>query len=472
MNAPVLAIFFVAALYLTIRRGAGAAFMYVMLPAELLFSQIPAISIEPLPDFETLSTCSYAILLGLACRLRLPPLKLHPIDFGVILTTISMMFTGYSTGVLWTSVAQFGEQTLNWLVPYLAARLAFSDMKLRRHGAYIVAVVAMIIAFFALVEFRLNPYCYSRFLEPLTLSGAANKGVLGRSGFFRAMSSFAHPIDLGNCGLLISGLVGVLSFTSGLKWKHPLVLGGLLSGPAMIMASISFSSMFGATVAIAIFLLLRLLRGSGILLPAVVVLIAIGLTFMTYRLMSVDTSIRITFTGQSSISDSYWVRALIAQNAMPYVQTAGFFGYGANVTKTDLNLESVDNSYILFIMRRGWVYLAIFFCLCMTMAFTGYRLLRRRDELPVRIPVAIGLAVLFGTLIAMYTVWFGFVYSVLWTWMLGFMTTMAQLVSGRVRQTGMLPVAPPRPGGFPVVLPQRRPVMPGSSTVASMEGRV
>jgi hypothetical protein len=56
-------------------------------------------------------------------------------------------------------------------------------------------------------------------------------------------------------------------------------------------------------------------------------------------------------------TDSMWVRAKIVQNSMPFASTAGLFGYGNTIRHSQLALESVDNSYMLFTMRRGFVYL-------------------------------------------------------------------------------------------------------------------
>ena len=43
-------------------------------------------------------------------------------------------------------------------------------------------------------------------------------------------------------------------------------------------------------------------------------------------------------------------------------------------------------------------------------------------------------AVLLGTMASMYTVWFGFVYSILWTLTLAMTVTMRQMIAGAVKQ--------------------------------------
>jgi hypothetical protein len=460
MNLVVLSIFFVASLLLTLRKGPGAAFTYVFLPAWLLLSQIRPIPISPLPDFDTPSMICYGVLLAIGLTGRLPPFKFHPIDGVVVLLTASLLVTSYSTGNAWTIVAAFGVELFTWLMPYYMARVAFRDAAMRRHAAYIVACCAMLIAFFALIEFRLNPLIYSRILEPYGLNVAANKMALGRAGYWRAMSSFAHPIDLGNGAILTGGLLAVFTLTGGLRlWPIKLsnlfLIGGFCSAAVMLAASVSYSSLFGAAAGVSVFIALRYVRLSSYGLPVLIIALACGLIFMTYRLQTVDTTLKPVFSGQSTIGDSYWVRGLIVQRAMPFVLSAGFFGHGGqSLSRAELGLESVDNSYLLFIMRRGWVFIALWFTLAMSIAYTGLKALAGTSG-KMRSPAAAAIATLIGVLVAMYTVWFGFVYAVLWTMMLGMYVTMTQMMREAKER-----MYAPQPTAYPIGRPRPMRAMP------------
>lgn len=465
MNLVVLSIFFVASLFLTLRRGPGAAFTYVLLPGWLLLSQIKPINISPFPDFDTASVVSYGVLLAIGITGRFPTFKFHPIDGVIVALTVSLLLTAYSTGNSWTIVASFGTELFTWIMPYYMARVAFRDASMRKHAAYIVACCAMLIAFFALIEFRLNPLIYSRTLEPFGLNVAANRMALGRAGYWRAMSSFAHPIDLGNGAILTGGLLAVFTFTSGLRlwpirFSNLFLIGGYCAAATMLMASVSFSSLFGAAVGAAVFLTLRYVRLSSYGLPLLIIALACGLIFMTYRLQTVDITLKPQFTGQSTIGDSYWVRGLIVQRAMPFVQSAGFFGHGGqSLSRAELGLESVDNSYLLFIMRRGWMFVTLWFVLAMAIAFTGLKMLGGTAG-KFRSPAAAAIAALVGVMVAMYTVWFGFVYAVLWTMMLGLFVTMSQMMREAKERMAVAPTPFPigrtRPMmAIPVTLPNR-----------------
>jgi hypothetical protein len=136
-----------------------------------------------------------------------------------------------------------------------------------------------------------------------------------------------------------------------------------------------------------------------------------------------DDSLR----GQS-VQDSMFIRALIVQNSMPFVSRAGLFGWGNTIRHSDLALESVDNSYMLSTMRRGFVYLFLFLMIPVVLAIRSIKAFRRARFRAQVLPLAAGLSIVIGIMAAMYTVWFGFAYSILWIMMVGLTASMMDVL--------------------------------------------
>jgi len=440
MNLLIYTIIFVTTIYVTLRRGPGGAFVYVFLPCLLTLWNVPGLSVSPLPDFSTITTLSYALVLGVFIGGNLPSIKWHFIDTLIVLSSVFVVITSYATEVLWTAVSATGDEFLRWMVPYFAARVAFQQPILRRHAALILAYIAMFVGFFALIEFRLSPYIVSRTLEGFNIIKVDNTQVYDRWMFFRAMVTAAHPIDLGNIGILGAAMIGVFSVTGGLSLYDRRIALGLAGCLAMVVCSISFSSFMGAMVGGLIFLSIRYLRGAELLLMPGVIVGFVILFFFTAYLLSVNLELFEVGEGDQ-LSGSFYTRALIAQRCWKFAQDAGLFGFGGTINRRELNLESVDNSYMLFILRRGWIYIALWFVLSMTLAWEGTRTLLGQSSWKMRMPVAAALAGIFGIMVSMFTVWFGFIYAVLWLALVATMVSMVQ--TAQASRSIPLPVSIP-----------------------------
>ena len=153
------------------------------------------------------------------------------------------------------------------------------------------------------------------------------------------------------------------------------------------------------------------------------------------------------YTAEANLADSANVRQFIVQSAWPYASTAGFFGYGRTVGARDMGLESVDNGYLLFIVRNGWLYFAAFVLLLFALALFGGRAVFRVGAGRARMPVAAGVAGLLGIMLGMYTVWFGFVYARLFVILMGLTVSMCQEVMTRTAPAAE--ALPPRRGFEP-----------------------
>lgn len=444
MNYLLIGIFFLAALIQTIRRGPGYVFAYVYLPVELLLSTVAPAKVEPLPDITGPVAVSYGLIMGMFISGRFAFFKPHFIDLLVVLCSVSIIITGYVNGEFWTIVSATGNETLRWLVPYYMARLAFRDATVRRQIGLSLCFIAMAMGVIGMIEFRLFPLFFSRLLLDLGMANVYNQMVLGRFGFFRAMVTAEHPIDLGNVGLLLGGLIPALCISGGVAMKDWRVMGGLAGAAMVLISSMSFSCLAGAAVAFGIYLVLRYVRGSeNLLIPGTLAVIAAGFAF-TIHLINIDiNTIRPTDGGQVVAFDgSYYIRVFIIQNSWnSYGQSAGLVGYGDDgIKKEVLGLESVDNSYMLFLMRRGWLHLILRLVMAVSIAYIGWKMLKRARGQSQRAPAAALVAVLIGIMVSMYTVWFGFVYAILWTCTLAMAVTMRQMMAERLEARQPMPM--------------------------------
>jgi hypothetical protein len=418
MSFLFIGILFLAAIFLTLQRGAAITFALLYLPILLLFSSVRRIGLPGLPDMSS----TYAIIYGIFCALVLKggepfPIKWNIVDTLMVLMVGVIVIGAIANDKLWTGVNAAGEQFLGFLAPYFLARVAFQNAEARRIALRSCLIAAFVIAFFALIEVRLRPYFYSRMLKPLGLFTATNTMVLHRFGLMRALTTFNHPIDMGNGCLLLTGLIAIFATTTKVGLRNFWVRLGLCAALGSAFCSLSFTAFMGLFSAIGLFVLFWYFRFSMRVLPLVYIAIFLGglaaTTYMNSMKLSEETP------EDASLSSSLWMRATIVQNCWPFCADAGALGWGKKIKKDQLDLESVDNSYLLFIMRRGWLFFAVFMCIPLALCYRGAKAYARTWSPHQRLPLIVGVTTVLAIMVAMFTVWFGFVYSILWVITMG-----------------------------------------------------
>ncbi|MGF1635107.1 MAG: hypothetical protein ACFCVE_14745 [Phycisphaerae bacterium] len=440
-------------LYLTLTRGAAHTFVVLYLPVLLLVSYLPKVNLPFMPDASSHMAVGYGILFAwLLMGGENKGFTWHPIDTMIIVLAASTVITKIATEQIYTGVSEAGQQFFTFFLPYYLARMTFAHPASRPKAMKAIAVCASFICFFAVIEARLWPFFLSRQLKALGLSEVHNTMAMGRWGFFRAQTLFPHPIDQGNSGVLLGALLIVLAYTAGRNWRDKTFLFGITACCILVFTSLSFTSFLAAIVAVAAFAVLAAARFTYMLLvPGIVLAILIGISFTT-MLINVDPGPR-PGPDTPALEASLWMRTVIVQNAWGVAEDAGLFGFGNLISKDQLNLDSVDNSYLLFLMTRGWVFIVLILTLPVMLAWSGARALARARQASERIPLAAGLAGVYGTFAAMYTVWFGFVYSLLTMILLGLTVSMIQVLLGNQAAvapqaqlpagTASLPAGPP-----------------------------
>lgn len=454
ISVLLLGLLFTASAYLTVTQASTRAFVWVFLPSTLLLLLIPPLNVPLLPDIDQGAACMYGVLVGLLIKGgERWGLRWTVIDTLMIALAATQVVTAVSTEKLWTGVSATGSLTLSWVLPYLLARVTFHDAVARRQALYVGATTMIAVGLIALVEMRLAPFAYSRLLEPLGIVSAQNTFVYHRFGLFRPQVGFQHPIDLGNAGVLMAAMLTLFAVTTGTRLTQPRVALGIAASLGLAAASLSFTSYAGLGAAMTAFAVLYYFPWTRQLIVPTILLAVLGVVLFTARLLAIDLE-RFEVEG-GTFAASLWIRTLIVQNSWEFARDAGLFGFGKTIGQRDLDLASVDNSYMLFILRYGWLFLVGWISMVVLMGARAAQALSVARGDHERLPVIAAVAGICGTLAAMYTVWFGFAYSTLFIVLVGLGVSMFDVLRARLAPAVIGRPLPSRGPAMPLV---RRPV--------------
>jgi hypothetical protein len=422
---------------LTFARGAGPAFVYAYLPALLLFEGVSGFELLGLPDPTPPTAAIYGILGGAILRGR--PARFRPVlvDYLFGLLLVAYVISAITTEHFYTGVSIFGSLILQILAPYLIVRCTLEDRSTQRATLVVLVSCILVITFFALIESRLSPGTYARLLTYSGLRDSYADWAERRFGFFRATSSCVHPIDLGNSAALILVMIAILAVRAGVGTRGPWVRIGLAAALISWLVAFSYTPYLGMAAGLGLFLLLKVFRGARqYLVPGVLAAIAIGFVY-TATLASAPLGEQPAMGG--TVATSLWIRQFIIQQAWQTAAGAGPFGWGPHVQVGEL--RSIDNAYLAIAIERGWVALGLWLALPVALASLASRSLRSaRSPAAVR-AVLLGFCGTFGTSVAMFTVWLGYVYQSLFIIVVALAVNAAQAAS-RSSRTAARPAAP------------------------------
>jgi hypothetical protein len=438
MNVVAIGFCFLVALVSTLARGAGAGFVYAYLPALLLFSTVDGLPILGLPDPTPPTAAIYGILGGAVLSGRRARLRLVSADYVFLLLLVAYVASAIQTEFVYTGVSIFGSLLFEIVAPYFIARVALEQRATQREALVVLVVCSLVIAFFALIEFRLFPSTYARVLTNLGLRRSYVNFAFSRFGFFRASSSFIHPIDLGTSSALVLATMAILAVRSGVGTRLMWVRVGLCAAAVAWFTAASFTSYLGFAAGLGLFLLLAWFPFTRrYLVAGVLAAIVIG---FVYAGTLANAPLGERSETASQFSKSLWIRHLIIQEAWQTASGAGPFGWGRLVQVGDL--ESIDNAYLVIAIQRGWLALALWLALPVALASLVARSLRRaRSPTAIR-AVLLGFCGTFGAMVAMFTVWLGFAYQSLFVVVVALTVNAAETASRpmRARERPLSPV--------------------------------
>ncbi len=440
---------FLTAVIVTVARGPLIAFILVSLPCMLLLPEIPPVDIQLLPDPGAAFGAMYGILLGLLVRGGEPwTIRWNIIDTLVILIAVDKVINAVLTEYVYTGVSSSGAMFLGWIGPYFLARLAFQSVPARRQALYVVVFSIGVIAFFTMIETRLWPHFYRQKIHQILGLATLDQLAYYRYGFFRADGPFSHPIYLGNACIGLIGLVTILSATTPGGSKRWWARASVLAAVFALVTSISYGSYLGLTATVMFYLVMRYWSWVRANLRWFAIAAVICGFAATLVLKSFDSNLA---ASTSEADRSFRIRVLIIQNSWNFVTSAGLFGHGIWIDQSKLKLESVDNAYLLWAMREGWVYLALWLLIPITLAGRAARAFRMTRDPKQREPLVRGLACVFGVMVSMYTVWADWDYVTIWTVLLGFTVSLIDCYFRPAAQRAM-----PRPMERSHAMPPRR----------------
>jgi hypothetical protein len=429
MSQLTIALIFGLTFIVALLRGAGWAYVLVYLPAMILFNQLPQIPVAHAPLAAQFAPM-YAIILALPFRREPLKFKWSWLDTVVVLLLISATITAWTTEIFETGVNIFRTEIVTWVGPYFLARIVFKDIEIRRAGLYMLVGLIAIISVAALIEFRIQPYWYLHVLKGLQMGNKINPMAYYRYGFNRVAGPVEHPIYFGNMCVVLLGMVAVLARTSGTKLSNPWVALALFGAFGCLITSISFTPYVGFFAGTVFALTLLFIPFSRkMVLPLTFMVFAVLFTF-TYTVAHQKLGEK----PDGELPGSLWTRKKIISESWHKAVEAGPFGWGKALDFSQdedsevFDLKSVDNTYMLFTMTRGWVYttlwisIAFVFSMRMTIAFNH---VKHKSQV---FPLAVGTATILALMVSMYTVWAGALYVVVWSIMLGLVNTLMDMV--------------------------------------------
>ena len=427
MNKVFFAFLILGGMYTMYRYGIARTFAWLYLPSILLFNFAKAQNMPGIPNLATPTAIGYGVLMGIGFRWHeLGKIRWNLLDTMMVLMCIPTFATTLAVQDLWNAYRETAEFAFRWLMPYFLARLAIQDADGRVQMLRSLSVCAVIVGVLAAYEARIRPNETARVLHLFSLDETSNVMVMYRFGLARAIATAGQQIDLGNCGLITGSMILILIPATGYSWRRPIALAGILGAGAMVFFCVSFTAWFSMVLAFILYAVLsRPGMGKYLIVPILLIEVT-GMVGVSYKLLHEKISEE---RPDDQLEASKWIRTRIIQDAWDQCMGSGWFGAGKNLDVTNIAVGSVDNSYLLFIMRTGWFSLGMWALFAMVIALKGAAMLGRTRTPSERYPAAAGMAGILAILFAMYTVFFGFAYCIMFCALLGMVSSMMQLLA-------------------------------------------
>lgn len=425
MNYVIITLVFLIAATVAFVRDLPFAFMTIYLPAQLLVSSVPAIPIAFWAHISAPHAAIYGCFVGTALAgRRFPSLRLCLLDGVIVAFYFVVVFSAGYVETFHAALNVADNQLMEWVMPYFVARMGFQSEAARSAALRAIFPCLLFLGFFGFIETRLQPYYLSRTLQNFDLFSGVNDMVYHRFGFMRAQLTFGHPIDLGNVALILVGMVPLLAMTTKWGLRNRRVQVAWAISFFLLVISISFTGYFGLLAMLAMFAFLKSIKIARYHLAGMAVLI-IGAVFIYSTIVLSQTMPPRPAPGDIFAS-SLWIRKLIIHRGWDMARGSGLLGFGKYIDTTELKLSSVDNAYLLMVLTRGWLTLGIFLLIPVTLGLRVSHAMRSAASQAEVNVLLLAAATVTGIMIAMYTVWFGFVYANLFLVLIGFCATLAE----------------------------------------------
>ncbi len=420
---------FVVSLLVSLIWGVRWAYVCIFLPVLILLNQIPEV-ILPHLTVTAESAPMYGMILALPFRKESARFRFCSVDGVIALLLVSAAMTGWTTEFIETGFNALRNDVFRLGAPYFLGRIVFQDWRMRRWSLYVLIAVMAVVSACAVIEFLFIPYYYLHLLQKAGYSNPVHPMAYGRYGFYRVSGTVEHPIFFGNMCIVLLGMVAVLARTSGVKLRRIPVAVALFACVGCVVVSISFTPYMGliaGTLALGTLTFLPFTR--RLVLPMTLSAIVAGFGYTVYMAHAVIN----TDVADNGVQASLETRKVIIHQSWAKAVTAGPFGYGLRADFSDdddWGLTSVDNSYMQFTLTRGWVYTGLWLMIAVTFSYRVQSAFKASTDRSQVFPLAVCTATVLGLMVAMFTVWAGALYTVVWIVMLGLGCSLIDAVEG------------------------------------------
>lgn len=455
-------------------RGVGTAFAWCFLPALLFFRPVEGTLLgNGLPELRISTASMIGLLGGMILRLgQQKKIRWTWTDLVIVAAVVFSVSSAVSnsepTKVWHVGWDDFLKQLFSWLVPYFMARYCFLDAPTRKNCLWALMWSSIFLGLCAAIEFRFYPHFYAEKLGSTGLNVHYNLQAVMRGEFYRAETSFTHPIFFGDGCVSLFCLVLMLAVEFKGFWTRFTAFIALAAAFCSLGTSISFGPLAGFGVAAGTFFTLRYISFSRYVFGFAVVLAILGLGYVTYVAATFPTPAEEFRKKEDAghLTDSFIVRWMIVQKCWPLAQDAGPLGHGREKldekdpikNKPILELESVDNAYMLFLMVRGYVYSGLWALLPVCVAFRVSKAMRRTKQKEFLFPLAVGAGSSIGVSLAFYFVyagWFPEPYTILWLIAIAFTMSLCDACFDGIKAGVGVPLAGPQAVPAPTFPPAR-----------------
>lgn len=463
MNYLVIFSVFIAAFATALLGGIRLAFVCVYLPAMILLNQLALVDVLPHVPLSAAYAPLWAILFALPFRGDSVRFKVGAIDVIVFALAAAGSVTGWLNENFEGGVNAFRSDLMNWTLPYFMGRLAFQDWRVRRTAVNVLIAVMGVVTALALIEARFAPYFYLHLLSRMGMGNHIQTMAYYRFGLNRVSATVEHPIYFGNMCLGLLGLIAALAATSGVRLTRPMVALTLAATGGCLVLSLSFTPYAGLAVGVALLAVMAANRFARLMILPLTLAIAGGLCAFTFWAALLPLGPK----PESELGGSLYTRKVIMHESWPVAKAAGWFGLGRQPDferlpeADEFSLASVDNSYMQFVMTRGWLFLTMWTSIGFIFAWRATRaflVVRTPGQV---FPLAVVTATVLALMVSMYTVWAGALYTTVWFILIGLSNTLFDAVLAAAaaerdgRRRGFAPVVPPGVRLRPVVVPPR-----------------
>ena len=425
-------------LWIAYRSGPHAAMGITVLVATL----IPTWSVCEIAGLNVyVRDIASLICLGLYC---FHPRSTYPIRLGIldclmlVWLTLHIISDGRNDSWSWTL---FVRAYAEWGVPYIAARLAFSDEdaveKMMPWGAGVAAFLGL----YAIGESLTGLHPYEWIFDHRPDENFARDSV--RWGLRRPWGPTAHAIYFGFVQVILAPWAWMMTVRAYRAKASFVWIGAAALSTAGIFFSVSRAPLMGIVLLLLVALAI-LIKQSRIPLG-----IAMGLVLIAGVIKHEEVIRWLEQSGESSTNARKGQMIMVDGKQVEYsgtmtrvylfsiykraISVAGFTGFGTQRTsvfppripmgaedqKTWELVRFVDNSYVLMTLRFGWLAGILLATLGVMTTFTWARLAHVARETDVKVMAAMLAGTMVASMFVLFTVWLAHDFSYLIFWLFG-----------------------------------------------------